>query len=299
MARDRQIVKHVRAVRNIRTVTNAMQTVAAARFKMVHDRMTEFQPFASHLVGMVSDLVERSDAKTIRHELLDAPEDLQHDVMLVISSNRGLCGSYNQQVLRLAMERLRQVRQGGYDVELHVVGARGVRYLEFRGLEIDRRYSDFGDVPDYDQIAGLARRMMDRFRDREISGLEVVYTQYVSSGQQKPAIAQLLPISDLPAPDGEAREDADFDLRPPYDFWPSAPEILTRLLPATVRIKLYQCFLDAAAAEQFMRRTAMQSATDNADDMLRGLRILANRQRQQQITTELSEIMGGRVGLEK
>lgn len=292
MAKTRNILKHIRAVRNIRTVTKAMQAVAAARFKAAHDRVTAFSPFGARLTEMLGDVVAQLKSAEWDHPLLRAPEDVRREVLLVLTSDRGLCGSYNTGVTHLAMQRLGQLTQGGYEVELHLVGRRGARYLKFRGLEIDEIYQDLSDLPEYREVAALADRMMGEFGARRISGLEVVYTQFVSTGQQRPAIAQILPVSDLPAPrEADLPEDDA-----PCDFWPSPEEILRKLLPLTVRLKLYQCFIESGSAEQFTRRTAMRAATDNADDMVRELKILANRQRQKQITTELSEIMGGRAG---
>jgi len=296
MAKTRNILKRVRAVGNIRTVTRAMQMVATARFKVVHDRVTAFSPFSSNLQNMVADLVLRASAgQKIAHPLLSPQTAVRRDVLLVITSNRGLCGSYNSAVLKLAMARLKQVRDANYDVLLHVVGARGARYLRFIKVDVDTEHLDFGDLPEYAQISALADSMMSRFLGGEISGLEVAYTEFLSGGQQKPAIAKLLPLEDLPqSPDAGL----DPSLLAPCDYLPSPERILRRLLPNTVRLKLYQCFLDAAAAEQLMRRISMQAATDNADEMTRELRVMANRLRQMQITTELSEIIGGRAGLE-
>lgn len=296
MAKTRNILKRVRAVGNIRTVTRAMQMVATARFKVVHDRVMQFAPFSTNLQDMVADLVHRaSSERTIAHPLLTPQTGVRRDVLLVITSNRGLCGSYNSAVLKQALARREQVTDAGYDVRLHVVGARGSRYLRFIKVDVDREHLDFGDLPEYSRIAGLADSMMSQFLGGEISGLEVAYTQFISGGQQKPAIVKLLPLEDLPqSPDAET----DPSLLAPCDYLPSPERILRRLLPNTVRLKLFQCFLDAAAAEQLMRRIAMQAATDNADEMTRELRVMANRMRQMQITTELAEIIGGRAGLE-
>lgn len=296
MAKTRNILKRIRAVGNIRTVTRAMQMVATARFKVVHDRVTAFSPFSAHLQQMVADLVLRAAAgEKISHPLLVPQTAVRRDVLLVITSNRGLCGSYNSSVLKLAMNRLAQLRGADYEVLLHAVGARGARYLRFRKIDVDREHLDFGDLPEYSQIAALGDEMMSQFLGGRISGLEVAYMQFISGGQQQPVIAKLLPLEDLPRA-GQAEEDPS--LLAPCDFLPSPEIILRRLLPNTVRLKLYQCFMDAAAAEQLMRRVAMQAATDNADDMTHDLRRIANRLRQMQITTELAEIIGGRAGLE-
>jgi len=300
MAKTRNILKHVRAVGNIRTVTKAMQTVASARFKQAHDRISSFGPYSAHVTAIIGDVVARSSRRRLDHPLLRPAPKLHRDILLVITSNRGLCGSYNQGVLHLATERLVQLREGGYEIELHVVGARGARYLRFRGVEPDEVHEEFGDVPTYQQVAELADTMMQRFLGGRIGGLEAAYTQFVSSGRQRPAVAQILPVADLPGPEEPGEADEAFGPVPmPYDFLPSAQALMKRLLPMTVRLKLYQCFLEAGAAEQFLRRVAMQAATDNADDMIRELRLHLNRTRQMQITTELSEIMGGRAGLEE
>ena len=293
MAKTRNTLKRMRAVENIRTVTNAMQTVAAVRFKVVHDHIAGFTPFGANLLETVADLLERADAQELEHPLL-TPNGVHHDVLLVLTGNRGLCGSYNTGVLRLAMQRRGQLLEAGYRVELRVVGSRGVRWLEFRGVKVDKFYSGFDDLPHYPAVAALAEAMMGELLAGRIGGVEVAYTQFVSAGRQRPVVAPVLPLSELTGRRGAASE------RPAprrCDFWPSQERILARLLPATVRLKLYQCFLGAGAAEQCMRRVAMQAATDNADDMIRGLRVAVNRQRQMQVTTELTEIFGGREGV--
>ena len=291
MAKTRHILKRAAAVGNIRTITKAMQTVASAQFKLAHGRMASFGPFAAELVATVADVIARSPAEALDHPLLRVPEGVRHEVLLVLASERGLCGSYNRSVLELAIHRHGQLRQAGYEVELHVVGRRGVQQLSSRGFEIARVHEDLSGVPEFAAVAALAESMMAELLAGRISGLEVAYTQFVSSGRQRAAIVPILPLEDLPAP---AATPSAADI--PYDFMPSPGRILRKLLPVTVRIKLYQCFLDAAAAEQLTRRTAMQAATDNADDMIRDLRIRANRQRQGQITRELAEIASGQTG---
>jgi len=263
MAKTRNILKRVRAVGNIRTVTRAMQMVATARFKVVHDRVSSFSPFSTHLQQMVADLVIRAAAgENISHPLLVPQTGVRRDVLLVITSNRGLCGSYNSSVLKLAMSRLAQLQAAEYDVLLHVVGRRGARYLRFRKIAVNREHLDFGDLPQYARIAKLGDEMMSQFLGGGISGLEVAYMQFVSGGQQRPVIAKLLPLEDLPQP-SEAEQDPS--LLAPCDFLPSPASILRRLLPNTVRLKLYQCFLDAAAAEQLMRPINRQPPPADAD----------------------------------
>ena len=295
MAKARKILKHVKAIKNIRTVTNTMEMVATARFKKSHDRVVASRPFVDRLAKVVGDLVHRGGLDSISHPLLREPKDVKHDTMIVITSNRGLAGSYNSAVLRVALERYHQVRDGGYQVSLRAVGKRGINALKFRKLPLDRTYTQFDHTPPYDVVRDMADEIMDQFAQGKISGLEVAYMQFVSSGVQRPAIAQLLPLTDLVT----ERSRWVTEAKTGFELLPAGTEILDRLLPLTVRMKLYQCFLEAAVSEQVMRIAAMRSATDAADDMIHDLTVAYNRQRQSQITTELAEIMGGRGAVEE
>jgi F-type H+-transporting ATPase subunit gamma len=297
MAKARKILKRVKAVKSIRTVTKTMEMVASARFRRTHQRVAATKPYVDRLTTTVSELVSRGMIDGVEHPLLKAETSLKRDVLLVITSNRGLAGAYNSSVLRMAMERLRHLKADGNDVLVHVVGRRGIQFMKFRRQATEKIYTQFDRLPSYEQVKELADSLMARFTAGEISGLEVAYMQFISSGKQKPAIAKVMPLTDLvvnpasgAAPKGAATE---------FELIPSPGEILARLLPLCVRMKLFQCFLDAAVSEQIMRIAAMHSATDSADDMIHSLTVTYNRTRQGQITTELAEIMGGRVGLEE
>ena len=294
MAKAGKILKHANAVKNIRTITRTMGMVAAVRFKRSHDRAVAARPYTDHLAGMVADIVARLPREKLRHPLMTAREGVGTLVLLVITSNRGLCGAFNDAVLRLACERMEQLRQGGYKVLLYVVGKRGIQYFRFRGVQVAREYRDFSDMPDYDSIRELAAELMDAFLAGEISDLEVVYMQFISAGRQSASVAQILPMSDLP---GRFRRRPGEEVLP-YDFHPSLEELFEELLPAAVIQKVHQCFMDAAVSEQVMRIAAMRGATEAADEMIRKLTVRYNRVRQSQITTDLAEIMGGRVASE-
>ena len=271
-----------------------MEMVAAVRFKRSHDRAVAARPYTDHLAGMVADILARVPAEKLNHPLMTAPEGVQTLVLVVITSNRGLCGAFNGGVLRLARERMEQLRQSGYRLLLYVIGKRGIQYFRFRGVEMAREYRDFTDMPDYGDIREVARELMDVYLAGDISDLEIAYTQFISAGRQSASIAQILPVSDLP---GLARYRPDEEVLP-YDFHPSAEALFEGLLPVAVTQKIYQCFMDTAVSEQVMRIAAMHGATEAADEMIHKLTVRYNRLRQSQITTELAEIMGGRVGLE-
>jgi F-type H+-transporting ATPase subunit gamma len=295
MAKARHILNRANSIKSLRKVTKTMEMVSTARYSLAYNRISAIRPYTERVIDLLGDVLGRSE-EDFDHPLLREPEGCRNEVLLVLTSDRGLCGSYNTEVVDLALDRRRQLAEAGYDVELHVLGKRGLRYLQFRDVEIARRWPPFGPVPEYVQAGRIAQEFMDRFLAAEISGLEVAYTRHASSGPARPVIGQVLPLGDIPQPPpirraGEAVE------RLPYELHPSAEVILRNLLPATVRLRLYQCYLDAAVTEQLARIGAMRQATDSADEMIGDLTRQYNRQRQSSITTELSEIVGGSMGV--
>jgi F-type H+-transporting ATPase subunit gamma len=291
MAKARAILKRVKAVKAIRTVTKTMEMVATARYRKNHQRVTAIKPYVDRLAETVRHLVSGGSVD-VEHPLLRTDSSAKREVLLVITSNRGLAGSYNSGVLRMATQRLRQLTDEGFEVPLHVVGKRGIQYMRFRRRAVEAAYTQFDNVPPYELVREIADGFLARFVAGEISGVEVAYTQFISSGKQSPVIAPVLPLSDIAAAPGSAVP-AGAGRQPAYELIPSAKELFDRLLPLTVRMKIFQCFLDAAVSEQMMRITAMRSATDSADEMIHDLTVQYNRSRQAQITTELAEIMGG------
>jgi len=294
MAKAREFLKRARTVKSIRSVTRAMELVASTRFRRAHEQAASARPYTDRLFDLVGDMVARSRPGELDHPLLREHPDVRRDVLMILGSGRGLCGPYNINVMQVGLERLGQLLAGDYAVELHVSGKTGIEYLRYRGIAIDREYAGFGYLPAFRPIARLADSIMARFVDGEIGGLEVAYSQYLTGREPKCVIAQLLPLRHAaPEPDRWALGEPA-----PYEFLPARGLILQRLLPATVRLRLYQCFLDAGVTEQVARIQAMRSATENADEMIHDLTLRYNRTRQGQITTELAEIMGGAVSME-
>ena len=305
MAKSREILSQRQAIRNIRTATKAMETVATTRLKKSQRWAADAKPYTAGVAGLADDIIAPSDLSASRHPLLRAHGDLKRNVILVLTSNRGLCGEYNSNVLRVALRRLGQLLQAGYSVPLHVVGKRGVDHLRARGIEPDMQYTRFDDLADYHEVSRLAMDFSRAFIDGTISGLEVVYTEFISSSRGGATVATLLPLS----PGRQAARKLPASMQPPdhaaapadeptaYEFMPSGEGLLALLLPKMVRLRLFQCFLDAAAAEQLARIVAMRAATDNADQMVHDLTLRYNRLRQRQITGQLAEILGGREGV--
>lgn len=292
MAKARKILARANAIRKIRTVTKTMELVATARFRQAQNRARNLRPYTQRATDMVADLVHRQPDR-MHHPLIDGAGGEQRDVLLTLTSNRGLCGAYNGNVLKIARQRRGQLVEAGYDVCMHVAGKKGISAMRQAGEAMEATYAEFDTAPEFHVVAALCDELLQRFRAGEIEGVEVAYMQYLSSTDQRPAIAQILPLSNLELPPRPPT--AEMDLQP-YEFIPSAEEILDDLLPALVRVRMHQCFVDADVSEQSARMSAMRSASDNADEMIRDLMTDYNRTRQGQITNELAEIIGGSEG---
>jgi len=286
MANRRVLVRRRKSVRNIRKITRTMQLIATARFQAAFNRAMATKPYTAKLAELVSDLSQAAEG--VEHPLMKT-NDVKRSAVMVLTSKRGLCGGYNANVLRTAIGHLEQLGTEGIDTAVDVVGKKGVNYFRFLGREMRKRITDMPDVPTFERVEPLANEMMDRFIRGEIASAYVVYMRFVSAGQQRPHVAQLLPL----VPDAAEGAERGAATRADYEFSPEPKALLDELLPATVRIRLFQCFNDANVSEQVARMVAMKAATDAAGDMIKSLTRQYNRARQTQITMELLDIVGG------
>ncbi|MCA9027656.1 MAG: ATP synthase F1 subunit gamma [Planctomycetaceae bacterium] len=294
MASARELVKRRKSIRNIRKITRTMELIATARFKKAMDRASEAAAYTKKINEIVADLAA-ADLK-FSHPLLQQPAEEKNVAILVLTSNRGLCGGYNGGILRPTLRRLRQLESDGKNVSLEVSGKRGIAFMKFEGVPIDRSYTQFEDKPAFDDVNEIASRYVADFIAGRLDRVDVAYQEFLSSSKQAPTIQTLLPIGDLAGSGGadEASNGASID----YEFLPSAEEILEELVPAAFKARFFKTFLDAAVGEQIARMVAMKSATENADEMIRDISMEYNRARQTQITSELAEIIGGAAALE-
>lgn len=295
MAKARAIIKRLKAVRNVRKITRTMELVATARFKKAMDRATQAAAYTRKISEIVADLSStlQEGASGFTHPLLQQRETERKSILLVITSNRGLCGGYNGGVLRHAQARIRQTKADQIPLEIEVSGKRGIGFFKFQKIETAASYTHFEDKPSFDEVDVLAKRYVDLFIRGEIDRLDVAYTRFETMSRQKAVIETLLPIGKLAGSEAAAPKPSI-----EYEFLPSPKEILEEIVPASFKARLFKCFLDAAVSEQIARMVAMKSATDNADEMIRTIRAQYNRARQSQITSELSEIIGGAAALE-
>jgi len=296
MAKARAIIKRLKAVKNIRKITRTMELIATARFKKAMDRASQAASYTRKISEIVADL-SRANLQ-ITHPLLEDRPEPKLTILLVLTSNRGLCGGYNSGVLRQVMQRLRRAREADETISLEVSGKRGINFLKFQGRPADRTFTHFEDKPTFAQVEELGDRYIQGFCAKEFDRLEVAYTKFQSASRQVAVLERLLPIGTLEIDLAKPKEVDKEDRLVEYEFLPSAGEILKEIVPAAFKARLFKCFLDAAVSEQIFRRVAMKAATENAQEMIGDLSQLYNRARQTQITSELSEIIGGAAALE-
>ncbi|SIO21728.1 ATP synthase F1 subcomplex gamma subunit [Singulisphaera sp. GP187] len=309
MAKARAIVKRRKSVQNIRKITRTMELIATARFKKALDRATEAEAYTRKIAELVANLGATS--LDVSHPLLEVREPVRRSLLLVLSSNRGLAGGYNGNVLRVATRVLQDNEAEGIPTTLEVAGKRGINYFRFRGTPAATSYTQFEDRPQFDEIEALANKYIGMYIKGEIDRLDVSYTQFVTSSRQTAVVQTLLPmttaqvaeatasvrqakpVTSIGGPAATSKAQAV-----PYEFLPDSKSILEEIVPVSFKVRLFKCFLDAAVSEQIARMVAMRGATENADDMIKSLTRLYNRARQAQITRELAELIGGAAALE-
>jgi F-type H+-transporting ATPase subunit gamma len=302
MAKARAIVKRRKAVENIRKITRTMELIATNRFKKALHRATEAEAFTRKIAELVAEL--GGSSQEVSHPLLVRREPVRRALLLVLTSNRGLAGGYNGNVLRAAMARYHENESEGTTTALEVAGKRGINYFRFRKIAPEATYTQFEDRPQFHEVETLGDRYIKLFVEGAIDRLDVAYTQFVTSARQVATVVPLLPVataelatalpsvrqsgkSGTEAPAGGGKE-----VQITYDFLPDAKSILEEIVPVSFKVRLFKCFLDAAVSEQIARMVAMGGATKNADELVKSLTRQYNRARQNQITRELADIVG-------
>jgi len=286
MAKARAVLKRLKAVRNIRKITRTMELIATARFKKAMDRATQASAYTQKIAELAANLAQ--SATDFSHPLTESRER-KVGILLVLTSNRGLCGGYNSGVLKLAQQQIREARDAGQALSLEVSGKRGLNFMKFQRLAVDQAFTQFEDKPRFDEVDAIASRYIQLYTERKIDWVDVAYVKFLSASRQIAVVETLLPLAKPAGKDETAAREVAVE----YEFLPSAQEILEEILPAAFKARLFKCFLDAAVSEQIFRRVAMKGATENAADMIGNLSRVYNRARQSQITSELSEIIGG------
>ena len=292
MAKPRELKRRIRSVQNTKKITKTMELVSTSKLKRAQDRVVGARPYAQALADVIGQLYSPDLAE--RFPLLRQPghtgrgAGVRRAALLLITSNRGLCGAFNANLIREARRRLEELEAQDAHTELHLVGKKGISYFKFTKRNIASQRVDIGDRPTLDHAAELAKSLMDRFSKGDLDAVDIVFAKFNSAVSTPPTTLRVLPVTPPAAKGGEGRRGAAN-----YILKPSAEEILDELLPLYVQNQFYRALVETAAAEHGARRTAMKNATDAGSDMLTILQRTFNRARQAQITQELAEIVGG------
>ena len=298
--KTREIKGRIKAVNNIQRITKTMQMISTARFQAMQRRATSAQAYTRKIIEVVGELAAVLSEFTSDTDqtggpvspLLKGPaQPVGRELLLVLTSNRGLCGGYNSSVFRALRQFLRDKQAVELDVE--VVGKKGRGFCKFNRIEISKFHSQITDMPAYQEVDRLADRYMADYTAGRYDAVRVIAMAFESMARQKPRLLQLLPLDDPAATGDSERVKAMLQ----YDFSPPPRQLLSELLPITVKTTLFQCFSEAVVSEQLARMVAMKAATDAAGKMRKTLTRDFNRARQTAITTELTEIIGGAAAL--
>jgi len=300
MAQIREIKKRMVAVRTIQRITKTMQMIATAKFTAALQRAKATRPYTERIRELVAEV--SAAAGDVDNPLLGvrsggSGKSAGKEILLVVTSDRGLCGAYNGSVLRNAMSEIRKRRAAKCEVIVETAGKKGVAFFRFQKMDIAERHS-FGDKPVFADVAALADRYMADFVAGKIDAVHVAYMRFISASRQVPEVMQLLPLTVEASASATTAATAAKSAATVYDFRPSAEVLLNDLLPKSVKVSLFQALNDSVVSENVMRMVAMKAATDNASGLGRTLKRNFNRARQAKITTELTEIISGAAALE-
>ena len=290
MAKSRQLKGRIRSVQNTRKITKTMELVATSKLKRAQDRVVAARPYADALRDVIAnlitpDLVERFPL--LRRPAPPAKGGPARAAVILLTSNRGLAGGFNANLIKEARRRIEQLEAEGYQVELLGVGKKGIGYFKYLGRPLAAERMDIGDRPTVEHAGEIVEPLIQAYAQGQLASVDLVQARFISALQTPPTTVRILPV-EAPAAAGQGRD---------YILAPSADAILEQLLPLYVRNAVYRGLVETAAAEHGARRTAMKNATDNAGEILELLKRTYNRQRQAQITQEIAEIVGGAAAL--
>jgi F-type H+-transporting ATPase subunit gamma len=310
MAKGRELKGRIRSVQNTRKITKTMELVATSKLKRAQDRVVAARPYAEALRQVIADLFTPDLAHQFPLLRRPAPPSKggpRRAVVILLTSNRGLAGGFNANLIKEARRRVESLESEGYEVDLYGVGKKGIGFFKYLGRRMTLERTDIGDRPTSEHAGEVVQPLIEAYEAGELASVDLVYARFVSALQTPPTTVRILPVETAgqrggyPSTGGRAagqEGDQGQRMTANYILAPSAEAILERLLPLYVRNAVYRGLVETAAAEHGARRTAMKNATDNAGEILELLKRTYNRQRQAQITQEIAEIVGGAATLQ-
>jgi F-type H+-transporting ATPase subunit gamma len=290
-AQIRVLRRRIRSTQSIKKITRAMELIATSRIVKARARVQESRPYAEQITAVLTELASNS---ALDHPLLVERENPRRAAVLVVTSDRGQCGGYNNNVLKEAEGLYSLLREEGKEPVIYVIGRKGVNYYRFRNREVKESWTGFSEQPSYANAAEAARALVEAFMaddddENGVDELHLVYTQFKNMVTQTPQARRMAPMVveyvEDDAPSG--------DILPLYEFEPDPDALFDALLPKYIGARLFSALLESAASESANRQRAMKAATDNANELIRNLTLESNQARQAQITQEISEIVGG------
>jgi F-type H+-transporting ATPase subunit gamma len=289
-AQLRVVRRRITAVQSTQKITRAFELISASRVVRAQQRVEASRPYTRLITHALTSVANTE--VTVSHPLLESRPEVRAAGVLVLSSDRGLAGPYNANVVRTAAELMARLQADGIEPRLYVTGRKGIAYYRFRRRELADSWSGMADRPAYDDAKRVADTMLEAYLDHEVDELHMVFTEYVSAATQRPTARRIIPLV------VEETHERPPEPIPMYIYEPSAQGVLDALLPRYVEARVFTAMLEAAASEHASRRRAMKAATDNASELIEDLTREYNQARQAQITQEIMEIVGGAEALQ-
>jgi F-type H+-transporting ATPase subunit gamma len=290
-AQIRVLRRRIRSTQSIKKITRAMELIATSRIVKARTRVQESRPYAEQITAVLTELASNS---ALDHPLLVEKENPQRAAVLVVTSDRGQAGGYNNNVLKEAEGLYSLLREEGKEPVIYVIGRKGVNYYRFRNREVREAWTGFSEQPTYPDAAEAARTLVEAFMadaddENSVDELHLVYTQFKNMVTQTPQARRMAPM----VVEYVEKESSSEGIQPLYEFEPDPDALFDALLPKYIGARLFSALLESAASESANRQRAMKAATDNANELIRSLTLESNQARQAQITQEISEIVGG------
>ncbi len=291
-AQIRVLRRRIRSTQSIKKITRAMELIATSRIVKARARVQESRPYAEQITAVLTELASNA---ALDHPLLVERENPRRAAVLVVTSDRGQAGGYNNNVLKEAEALYSLLREEGKEPVIYVIGRKGVNYYRFRNREVREAWTGFSEQPTYPDAAEAARTLVEAFMadeddENSVDELHLVYTQFKNMVTQTPQARRMAPMV---VEYVEKEESSSGGIQPLYEFEPDPDALFDALLPKYIGARLFSALLESAASESANRQRAMKAATDNANELIRSLTLESNQARQAQITQEISEIVGG------
>jgi F-type H+-transporting ATPase subunit gamma len=286
----KEVRNRIKSVQSTQQITKAMKMVSAAKLRRAQDAITQMRPYAQKLQEMLSNIISNSDGDLSLALAADRP--VEKVLIVVVTSDRGLCGGYNSNLIKLAKQLIKEKyssQQAKGNVQVLPIGKKGFEHFTKSGFKVYDKYWDIFTGLSFEKVQAAAKYAMDAFSNKEMDAVEVIYSEFKNAATQRFVAEQFLPVVKLPKVAGQKKSD--------FIFEPAKEVLVNELMPKILNTQLFKAVLDAHASEHGARMTAMDKASDNANELLKSLKISYNRARQAAITTELTEIVSGAAAL--